>query len=96
MDALEARIEKKKGEIRSMQKRLKKKKNELRELEWKQEREKEKKQAEFNAKVVEEMEQRFGKFTEESLEEFLKNLDTGPFIADKNKPDSYSGSMNGL
>lgn len=93
---LESQIEKKKEEIRSMQKRLKKKKNELKELELKLEIAKAKEQAEFNAKVVKEMEQRFGKFTEESLAEFLKNIDTSSTITDRVGLDSYFDSGKGL
>lgn len=89
-------IEKKKEEIRSMQERLKKKKNELKELELKLEIEKAKEQAEFNAKVVKEMERRFGKFTEESLEEFLKNLDTGSSVTMESIPELYPDPVDRL
>lgn len=93
---LEAKIEKKKEEIHSMQERLKKKKNELRELELKLEIAKAKEQAEFNARVVKEMEQRFGKFTEKSLEEFLENLDAGSSAAADPIPELYTGPADGL
>lgn len=94
--SLELEIKKKEEEIRSIQNRLKKKKNELKELELKLEIEKAKEQAEFNAKVVKEMEQRFGKFTEESLEEFLKNLDASSSVTSDSIPDLYPGKSDSL
>lgn len=96
MDLLEVKIEKKKEEIQSLHIRLKKKKNELKELELKLERAKAKEQAKFNARVVKEMEQRFGKFTEENLEEFLKNLDISSSTTGKAESDSYFDFGNGL
>lgn len=96
MDMLEVQIKKKKEEICSLQKRLKKKKNELKELELKLETAEAKKQAAFNAKVVEEMEQRFGKFTEESLGEFLKNLDAGSSVKMDSTMEVYKNSMDCL
>lgn len=72
---IEKQIEKKEQEIESLKSKLKSKKMELQLLQEKKKSLEEKAQAEFNARVVSEMEQRFGKFDEESLEKFLNSLD---------------------
>lgn len=72
---IESQIEKKEQEIEALKAKLKSKKMELQLLQEKKKSLEEKAQAEFNAKVVSEMEQRFGKFDENTFEIFLKNLD---------------------
>lgn len=72
---LKIKIEKKKEEIENLKAKLKKKKSELQLLMDQLDRLLEQEEVAFNAKVVAEMEQRFGKFDEESLKEFLQNLD---------------------
>lgn len=73
---LKNKIEKKKDEIENMKTKLKKKKSELQLLTDQLDRMMEQEEVAFNAKVVAEMEQRFGKFDEESFQKFLEELDT--------------------
>ena len=72
VENLKIKIEKKKEEIE----KLKKKKSELQLLTDQLDRMMEQEEVAFNAKVVAEMEQRFGKFDEESFQKFLEELDT--------------------
>ena len=72
---LENQISKKEQEIAATKMKLKKLKNELRELQLKMEIQKEKEKAEFNARVVDGIEQRIGKITEENLNIFLKGIE---------------------
>ena len=73
---LKIKIEKKKEEIENLKAKLKKKKSELQLLTDQLDRLLEQEAVAFNAKVVAEMEQRFGKFDEESFQKFLNELDT--------------------
>lgn len=75
-EILKNKIEKKKDEIENMKTKLKKKKSELQLLTDQLDRMMEQEEVAFNAKVVAEMEQRFGKFDEESFQKFLNELDT--------------------
>lgn len=72
---LENQISKKEQEIAATKMKLKKLKNELRELQLKLEIQKEKEKAEFNARVVDGIEQRIGKITEENLNIFLRGIE---------------------
>ncbi len=72
---LENQISKKEQEIAATKMKLKKLKNELRELQLKMEIQKEKEKAEFNARVVDGIEQRIGKITEENLNIFLRGIE---------------------
>lgn len=72
---LENQISKKEQEIAATKIKLKKLKNELRELQLKLEIQKEKEKAEFNARVVDGIEQRIGKITEENLNTFLREIE---------------------
>ena len=72
---LKTKIEKKKDEIENMKTKLKKKKSELQLLTDQLERILEQEEVAFNAKVVAEMEQRFGKFDEDTFQKFLDELD---------------------
>ena len=74
-EILKNKIEKKKDEIENMKTKLKKKKSELQLLTDQLERILEQEEVAFNAKVVAEMEQRFGKFDEDSFQKFLDELD---------------------
>ena len=75
-EILKNKIEKKKDKIENMKTKLKKKKSELQLLTDQLDRMMEQEEVAFNAKVVAEMEQRFGKFDEESFQKFLEELDT--------------------
>lgn len=74
-ELIELQIQKKKEEIENLKLKQKRKKAELQILLDKKKVLEEKHEAEFNARVVAEMEQRFGTFDEESLDVFLKMLD---------------------
>ncbi len=76
VENLKIKIEKKKEEVENLKAKLKKKKSELQLLTDQLDRMMEQEEVAFNAKVVAEMEQRFGKFDEESFQKFLEELDT--------------------
>ena len=82
---LENQICKKEQEIEGIKARLKKKKEELRILQERQAQEKAKEKAAFNARVVDEIEQRVGKFTEEELQIFLREMEKNPFLRKENE-----------
>lgn len=75
VENLKIKIEKKKEEIENLKTKLKKKKSELQLLTDQLERILEQEEVAFNAKVVAEMEQRFGKIDEDSFQKFLDELD---------------------
>lgn len=74
-EELEMQIQKKTKEIENLKSKQKRKKSELQNLLEKKNLLEEKEAAAFNARVVAEMEQRFGKFDEVSLNHFLNQLD---------------------
>lgn len=74
-EELEMQIQKKTKEIEDLKSKQKRKKSELQNLLEKKKLLEEKEAAAFNARVVAEMEQRFGKFDEVSLNHFLNQLD---------------------
>ena len=74
VENLKIKIEKKKEEIENLKTKLKKKKSELQLLTDQLERILEQEEVAFNAKVVAEMEQRFGKYDEDSFEKFWDEL----------------------
>lgn len=75
VENLKIKIENKKDEIENLKTKLKKKKSELQLLTDQLDRILEQEEVAFNAKVVAEMEQRFGKFDEDSFQKFLDELD---------------------
>ena len=75
VENLKIKIEKKKEEIENLKTKLKKKKSELQLLTDQLDRILEQEEVAFNAIVVAEMEQRFGKFDEDSFQKFLDELD---------------------
>lgn len=64
------------SEAENLKIKIEKKKSELQLLTDQLDRMMEQEEVAFNAKVVAEMEQRFGKFDEESFQKFLNELDT--------------------
>lgn len=86
---LENQISKKEQEIAATKMKLKKLKNELRELQLKLEIQKEKEKAEFNARVVDGIEQRIGKITEENLNNFLREIEEKTELNSVDVKDHY-------
>lgn len=86
---LENQISKKEQEIAATKMKLKKLKNELRELQLKLEIQKEKEKAEFNARVVDGIEQRIGKITEENLNTFLREIEEKTELNSVDVKDHY-------
>ena len=72
---LEEKVQRKKEEIKSLQTKLKKKKMELNELQLRIEMEEKKEKAEFNEKIVQELESRYGKLSEEKLHDLFQRLE---------------------
>lgn len=84
LNLIEQQIYLKEQEIENLKIKMKKKKSELQILIDKKTAQEEKERAAFNAKVVAEMEQRFGKFDDTSFENFLERIDSTNDILDRN------------